>query len=137
MTEAELWGQTVVCVLWTKCVNWILHHMPWGCALLLCDICMQKWPLRYSVYRQRHFHWEHWMNGKRGEIDLLNLVNVSTGEKFVLSWTFLLLKQEFLLNGVVLRRQVYLMIWKNFGALYPDVWWENFLTEDIFKWVSL
>jgi hypothetical protein len=49
------------------------------------------------------------------------LVNVSTGEKFVLSWTFLVLKQEFVLHGDVLRKQVYLIIWENFGDFYPEV----------------
>jgi hypothetical protein len=58
---------------------------------------------------------------KLGEIDYFDLVNVSTGEKFVLSWTFLLLKQEFVLHGDVLRKQVYLIIWENFGDFYPDV----------------
>jgi len=39
----------------------------------------------------------------------------------VLSWTFLLHKQEFVLHGAVLRKQVYLIIWENFGDFYSDI----------------
>jgi len=33
----------------------------------------------------------------------------------------LLLKQEFVLHGDVLRKPVYFIIWEDFGAFYPDV----------------
>jgi hypothetical protein len=59
------------------------------------------------------------MNRNMGKV--INLVNVSTGKKFVLSWTFLLLKQEFILHGDVLRKQVYLIIRENFGDSPPVV----------------
>jgi hypothetical protein len=49
------------------------------------------------------------------------LVTVLTGENFVLSLTFLLLKQEFLSHGAVLRKQVCITMWENFGTFYPDI----------------